>query len=146
MEVNGWTLFTHPLFREQLENLTKRVEILSRDRPADYHSHPSAKLLATVRRYILENIPSDPASREFRLGHALGADNRHWFRAKFHQRFRLFFRFSTKHKVIIYAWINDESTLRKAGSKTDPYTVFKSMLERGNPPESFAGSDGSGLS
>jgi toxin YhaV len=66
-------------------------------------------------------IPRDPNAPEFRQGNTLGRDNRHWFRAKFHQRYRLFYRFATKEKVIIYAWLNDEKTLRKAGSKTDPY-------------------------
>ena len=30
-------------------------------------------------------------------------------------RFRLFFRFDSASKVIIYAWVNDENTLRKVG-------------------------------
>ena len=49
-------------------------------------------------------------------------------------RFRLFFRFSTAHRAIIYAWLNDASTLRKAGAPTDPYTVFKRRLDAGDPP------------
>jgi toxin YhaV len=40
----------------------------------------------------------------------------HWRRAKFLSRFRLFFRYNSKAKVIIYAWVNEENTLRKAGS------------------------------
>ena len=60
--------------------------------------------------------------------------NRQWFRAKFHQRFRLFFRFSSKEKVVVYAWMNDERTLRKSGSRTDPYHVFRGLLEAGDPP------------
>ena len=75
---------------------------------------------------------------EFRQGNTLGADNRQWFRAKFHQRYRLFFRFSSKEKVIVYAWVNDENTLRKAGSRTDPYAVFRAMLNAGNPPSTMA--------
>jgi hypothetical protein len=47
---------------------------------------------------------------------ARGADYRHWFRVKFSGRFRLFFRYSSQHKVIVYAWVNDENTLRKSGS------------------------------
>lgn len=39
--------------------------------------------------------------------------------------------------TIIYAWLNDESTLRKAGSQTDPYAVFHRMLERGAPPSDW---------
>jgi toxin YhaV len=38
---------------------------------------------------------------------------------------------------IIFAWINDEHTLRAAGSKNDPYAVFKRMLMRGNPPDNW---------
>ena len=137
MEAKGWRLFVHELFRDRLERLTERVEQLAVAHPGDYRSHPSAKLLATIRRYILEIIPQDPNSGEFRLGNTLGPDNRHWFRATFHERYRLFFRFSIKAKIIIYVWMNDDSELRKAGSKTDPYVKFKAMLERGDPPSSF---------
>jgi toxin YhaV len=75
--------------------------------------------------------------RGFRQGNTLGKDNRHWFRAKFHERYRLFYRFSTKEKLIVYAWVSDEKTLRQAGSKTDPYSVFRRMLEAGDPPRSM---------
>jgi Toxin with endonuclease activity, of toxin-antitoxin system len=50
---------------------------------------------------------------------------------------RLFFRFSTEKKIIIYVWVNDEKSLRKAGAKTDPYSLFQAMLRSGNPPQSL---------
>jgi toxin YhaV len=134
MEVNGWRLFQYPLFESQLKILTETVEQLSIAQPDTYRGHPRTKLLATIYRTITEYIPRDPNAPEFRQGDTLGPDNRHWFRAKFHQRYRLFFRFSTKDRLIVYVWINDESTLRKAGSKTDAYSVFKSMLNAGDPP------------
>src|SRR5229473_1539552 len=134
MEVNGWRLFQYPLFENQLKKLMEAVEELSITQPDTYREHPKAKLLATIHRTITESIPRNPNAREFRQGDTLGPDNRHWFRAKFHQRYRLFFRFSTKEKVIVYVWVNDEFTLRKAGSKTDAHAVFKSMLTAGNPP------------
>jgi toxin YhaV len=138
MEVNGWTLYLHPLFQQQLEKLTAQVEALQAKDPAQYKEQPATKLLATINRYMREIIPRDPNAAEFRQGNTLGADNRYWFRAKFHERYRLFYRFSSKEKVIVYAWVNDESTLRKAGSKTDPYTVFRAMLDSGNPPSTMA--------
>jgi toxin YhaV len=138
MEINGWKLYLHPLMQQQLEKLTAQVEQLQAKAPATYKEQPATKLLATVRRFMLELIPRDPNAPEFRQGNTLGADNRHWFRAKFHERYRLFYRFSSKEKVIVYAWVNDEGTLRKAGSKTDPYAVFRSMLDGGNPPSSMA--------
>ena len=137
MEVHGWRLFQYPLFENQLKKLTEAVEQLSITQPDTYKEHPKTKLLAMIHRYVAEIIPRNPNAPEFRQGDTLGPDNRHWFRAKFHQRYRLFFRFSTKDKVIVYVWINDEFTLRKAGSKTDAYAVFKSMLNAGNPPRTF---------
>ena len=137
MIVNGWTHYALPMFARQLERLTERVEALAANDPTGYSEQPSAKLLITIRRIILEKIPRDPNAAEFRQGNTLGADNRHWFRAKFHQRYRLFYRFSSKEKVIVYSWMNDEQTLRKSGSKTDPYRVFRSLLEAGDPPASM---------
>jgi toxin YhaV len=134
MEANGWRLFQYPIFQNQLEQLTQDVEQLSIAQPDTYKQHPKSRLLATVLRYVTEIIPRNPNAPEFRQGDTLGPDNRHWFRAKFHQRYRLFFRFSSKDRVIVYVWVNHESTLRKAGAKTDPYSIFKSMLNAGNPP------------
>ena len=80
-------------------------------------------------------IPADPTRSEYRQGDTLGPENRHWFRAKFGgQRFRLFFRYDSKTKVIIYAWVNDSDTLRTCGNKNDAYAVFRKMLASGNPP------------
>jgi toxin YhaV len=118
--------------------LTLQVTRLASENPQGYASHPAAKLLATINHYITEAIPRDPNSSEFRQGNTLGPGNRHWFRAKFHGRYRLFYRFSGQDKLIIYVWINDETSLRKEGSKTDPYVSFKAMLEAGDPPGSFA--------
>jgi toxin YhaV len=137
MIVNGWRLYIYPLLEAHIRHLVESVNALSARDPERYVEHPAAKLLDTVNRHMRVIIPRDPNAPEFRQGGALGADNRHWFRAKFHQRYRLFFRFSSKEKTIVYVWMNDESTLRKAGSKTDPYAVFRAMLESGNPPNSM---------
>ena len=136
--VTGWRIFIHPLCQAQLVKLAARVERLSSEDPRGYSSHPAAKILATINHYMREAIPRDPNRPEFRQGKTLGPHNRHWFRAKFHGRSRLFYRFSTQHRFIVYAWVNDELSLRKSGSKTDPYTVFKATLESGDPPSSFA--------
>ena len=135
--MNGWKLYAHPLFDAQIRRLSDQVEALAKRNPTGYREQPAAKLLATIRRYVLEIIPRDPGAREFCQGNTLGPDNRHWFRAKFHERYRLFYRFSSKERVIVYAWVNDEATLRKSGSKTDPYHVFRAMLETGDPPGSM---------
>jgi toxin YhaV len=137
MVVNGWRLYVHPLFEQQFRQLVEQVEALAAKDPTGYKELPAAKLLATINRYIRETIPRNPGAAEFRQGNTLGSDNRHWFRAKFHERYRLFYRFSSREKVIIYAWVNDERTLRKSGSRTDPYRVFRAMLEAGDPPDTM---------
>jgi toxin YhaV len=134
MIARGWRLYAHPLFDHQLQQLEDRVEALAARRPIHYKEQTAAKLLTTIHRLIFEIIPKAPDAPEFRQGNTLGVDNRHWFRAKFHQRYRLFYRFSSKAKVIVYAWMSDEDTLRKSGSKTDPYRVFHNLLKAGDPP------------
>ena len=37
----------------------------------------------------------------------------------------------------MYAWVNDENTLREAGARTDPYGVFRRRLDDGNPPDDW---------
>ena len=132
MTVNGWTLYAYPAFDAQFRRLAERAEAARLANPASENS--AAKLLASINKLILGIIPANPGAPQFRQGNTLGKNNRHWFRAKFHERYRLFFRFSTKDKIIVYAWMNDDSTLRKAGSKTDPYALFEAMLKSGDPP------------
>lgn len=132
--VNGWTLFAHPLFLDQVDELVGKVAALKAANPAGYRSKNATKRLAAITRLIFEEIPSDPADAKYRQGNTLGDEHRHWFRAKFFQQYRLFFRFHAESRVIIYAWVNDDTTLRAYDSRTDAYRVFKGMLEDGNPP------------
>jgi toxin YhaV len=136
-ERNGWKLFAHPAFSEPFDKLLETVEVFEQRSPQSYPSHPTAKLLKRVTDLILEEIPRDPNAAEFQLGNTMGREYRHWRRAKFLGRFRLFFRFSAAHKAIVYAWVNDETTLRKAGAKNDPYAIFVKRLRRGNPPDGW---------
>lgn len=135
-EVNGWTLLAHPIFLDQLDALTSRA---GAEHPSGGGPGPATKLLAHVLDLIFEKIPQDPTNPAYRHGGTLGGANREWFRAKTgHGRFRLFFRFSSKSSVIVYAWLNDDQTLRAYDSPTDAYKVFARMLAGGNPPSDWA--------
>ena len=135
--VNGWSLFLHPLFHEQLTQLREEVHKLRQKDPVGYINKNASKRLAAVTRLMYEIIPQDPGRPEYRQGLSLGGEHKHWFRAKFFQQYRLFFRFHTSAKIIVYAWVNDETTLRAYNSKDDAYLVFKKMLDSGNPPGSW---------
>lgn len=138
LAVNGWQLFAHPLFLDQLDKLAAAIERARAKDPRGWRTSANAKLLAALRQLVFETIPQDPARAEYRQGGTLGEARKHWFRAKFgNGRFRLFFRYSTSAKIIIFAWVNDETTPRTYGSKSDAYAVFRKMLDKGNPPDSW---------
>ena len=138
MQVKGWELFAHPLLLDQLEKLMAAVEKEKGRKSKDYPSTANFKVLAALHELLFVAIPADPTRPEYRQGNTLGDDYTHWFRAKFGgQRFRLFFRYDSKSKVIVYTWVNDEDSKRTYGSKTDAYAVFKKMLDKGNPPDDW---------
>lgn len=135
--VNGWSIYAHPVFLDQLEGLITEVEARKARDPKAWQKKNCTKRLAAIFKLVNENIPADPGAPAFRQGDTLGEHRKHWFRAKFFQQYRLFFRFDSTAKVIVLAWVNDEQTLRAYGSKTDAYATFKGMLEGGNPPDNF---------
>jgi toxin YhaV len=134
---NGWSLYTHPAFGDAFESLSDAVQKLKKEQPESHARHPKAKLLKRILELTLDEIPRDPNAVEYRLGNTLATAHRYWRRAKFLGRFRLFYRFSSVHKAIVYAWVNDETTLRKAGSRTDPYVIFNKRLRDGDPPDGW---------
>lgn len=138
MQRHGWTLLFHDCLIDQLRKLHRAVQRAQRRDPAGYASNSNVKLFQGLSRLMLEVIPLDPSQNEYRQGSTLGPRYRHWRRVKIGRRFRLFFRYDTRAKVIVYAWVNDQSTLRSSRSRTDPCTVFARMLTQGNPPEDWA--------
>lgn len=135
--VNGWHLFYFNLFAAQLRDLTATVKTLRAADPTSYQAHPKTKLLASIYRCITQTVPANPDHPDFRLGKTLGDGYTHWRRVKkgMPDRYRLFFRFASQPlKAIVYVWFNDDDTLRKAGSKTDVYAVFRKMLGQGRVP------------
>jgi toxin YhaV len=138
MQRHGWNLLFHECLNEQLQKLHVAVERAQVQDPAGFESNANVKLFNALSKLIFETIPGDPNRDEYRQGKTMGPHFRHWRRAKVGRRFRLFFRFDSKAKIIIFAWVNDENTLRSSGSKSDPYAVFQKMLERGHPPDDWA--------
>jgi len=135
--VNGWTLCMHPLFEEQYRSLITEVTRLKQINPDEYQNKHATKRLAAINKLIYDIIPSNPANPEFRQGKTLGEKNKHWFRAKFFQQYRLFFRYHRRARIIVYVWVNDEKSKRAYESKSDAYRVFAHMLASGNPPDDW---------
>lgn len=137
--VNGWSLYYFRLFAEILNGLEKNVAELADKNPVGYVHHDRAKLLRCVYDSIAKDVPTNPDDPKFRLGKTLGNRFTDWRRVKhgLPPRYRLFFKFTSARRQIVYAWLNDERTLRKEGARTDVYEAFKRMLRRGNVPHSI---------
>jgi len=138
MVVNGWTLLFHEALIGQVKTLADACRRARRADAKNFRSNANVKLFAALAKLLLEIIPADPTRPEHRQGNTLGEAYRHWFRAKFFGRFRLFFRYDSRSRIIVYTRVNDERSLRQRGGKSDPYEVFRRMLASGNPPNEWA--------
>jgi toxin YhaV len=135
--INGWNVFAHPLFLQQFEELLTQVEELRQKQPENYQKKNATKRLAAIVKLAFEVIPQDPTRSEYRQGTTLGDDYKHWFRAKFFQQYRLFFRYHQEGKILLLVWVNDENSKRAYDSRTDAYRVFRRMIESGHPPDDW---------
>lgn len=138
---NGWALYAHPFFVQRLTDLLEEVKRLAVKDPHGFHRHPHYEFFDAVTNNILVTVPSDPAHKNYLIGGTLGRTHQHWRRVKkqgLPNRYRLFFLFrSTAPKTIIYAWLNDETCIRREGDRRDVYKVFQRMLESGRIPSGF---------
>ncbi|MDI3292496.1 type II toxin-antitoxin system YhaV family toxin [Janthinobacterium tructae] len=135
--IHGWTVFVHPIFLAQIEALILQVESLKQKDPVGYVKKNASKRLAAITKLAFDVIPKDPTRPEYRQGGTLGDAHKHWFRAKFFQQYRLFFRYHAAAKVLVFAWVNDDDSKRAYESSDDAYRVFRKMLEGGHPPDDW---------
>ncbi|NEX15683.1 MAG: hypothetical protein C1943_03335 [Halochromatium sp.] len=91
----------------------QQVEALKQKDPSGYLKKNATKRLAAITKLAFEVIPQDPTRPEYRQGGTLGEAHKHWFRAKFFQQYRLFFR-------------------------NDAYRTFRKMLDSGHPPDDWS--------
>ena len=134
-KAGDWGLLMHPLLLEKIEKLTAAAE-QERSKDPDGGPGPNSKLLGHLLDLMFHKIPQRPGDPIYRGGKSLPDG---WFRAKTgNGRYRLFYRFDSKTRLIVYAWVNDENSLRTYGSSTDAYAVFCDMVADGNPPEDWA--------
>lgn len=135
--IHGWTVFAHPLFLTKLNALSAQVQAQVQKDPAGYTKKNAFKRLAAINRLAFDVIPQDPTKSEYRQGATVGGDHKHWYRAKFFQQYRLFFRYHTPSKIIVLARVNDESNKRAYESHDDAYKVFQRMLDNGHPTDDW---------
>ncbi len=138
MIVNGWRIYFHPLFAERFRGLRAEAEHLKNSLPTDqYRAHPRVRLLASIVRLVREIVPDNPNASDFQLWDDLAKFRRAKDRG-LPARCRLFWVFSSLAKTIIFLYLNDETPLRQAGSKSDPYEIVKKIVRQGKIGPDFA--------
>lgn len=137
MNNSAYACWLFPEFEQRLQYMRTRVRFLKNHNP-DYKQHPHTKLLLSTWSVMKESL-SQPNAPQYKLGNTLGQENRHWRRCKdrLPPRYRLFFQFSSDESACIYVWLNNENTLRKAGSRKDVYAVFANLLQSKIIPQKF---------
>lgn len=139
MDLCSWEIRFFRKFLALYKKLKDDVEYLRKRDPETYFNRLKPRLLKKIQT-VIRIVAENPKHPDYLLGESLGVQHKHWRRVKgkgLPNRYRLFFRFSEQHKRIIYAWLNDENTLRQAGSSSDVYRVFRKMLDREDVPTDF---------
>ena len=126
-------MYFHPQFRRRFDTLLAAAEKAKRTGRGD---HPDVKLLAAVVRLVETIVPADPDHPDFRLVGDLGRFRRAKGRG-LPARYRLFWVFSSRARAIVFLYLNDASSLRKAGARSDPYARFSQLLRRGEVGDDF---------
>ncbi|MBQ1657206.1 MAG: type II toxin-antitoxin system YhaV family toxin [Rhodocyclaceae bacterium] len=137
--VHGWKILAHPLLLVlvQIEALLSKVAAYKAKDPANFLNKSATRRLLAIKKLMLSVVPLNPDAPEYHQGKTLGEEHTAWRRAKFFQQYRLFFRFHSEARIIVFAWVNDEKTKRAYGSASDAYRVFGRMLHSGHPPSDW---------
>jgi toxin YhaV len=131
---NQWTIFFHPLFASQWQDLVTRVKSLKNKlEPHEFVTHKDVKLLKALDIGIKEKIPQDPFASYFVLKKPLQKYGR-LKKMGLPNRYRLFFRAFKDRNVIIILWLGYP---RKEGDKKDCYQVFLKKVLKGEFPDSL---------
>lgn len=133
------------LFARRYAQLEDRLLYLAQKDPEGYVRHEEVKFFKRVRN-AMNVCLEDPSRKEYEMGDllarqqhngkSLGKGHGHWRRIKkdMPSRYRLFFVFSLAACEVIFAWLNDEDSLRRAGHKKDVYAVFARLVASGKIP------------
>ena len=118
----------HELYYRRIQELKSRVrELKEQLGPEEFSRHETVKLAVRIRAAEQE-VAQEPNRPEYLLHDELRKFRRY---KRGLGRYRIIFCFSGKPPIIIFLYLNTSDSLRKEGSRQDPYELFKSMLRRG---------------
>lgn len=136
----NWKIYYFRVFQDQIRLLAAELARLRKKNPEKLKGHPKLRLFLALKKVMAE-LRNDPMHDKYRLGQTLGKEYGDWRRIKKNglpDRYRLFFKFFSQHEKIFLVWLNDETTYRKEGARTDCYAIFRKMLNNGQIPSEYA--------
>lgn len=107
---NGWSLFAHPLFLDQMQDLRDRVERLREKYPKTYQKKNATKRLTALSKLVFDIIPQDPTCHKYRQDNILDSGRKYWLQAGFFKHHKLFFRYHSESRIILYAWVKNTAS------------------------------------
>ena len=122
----------HPAFEQALDELVAVVAKEKQREPEKYKKSPQTRLLAAIYRAMKDEIPAHPGHASYFQGETGGYAYRQWRRAKPSGKYRLFFKCVEGEDVIVYAWLNNEISLRKYQGHLDACAAFRKRQLGGN--------------
>lgn len=108
MQRHGWTLLFHDRVIEQLRGLQARSERAAQGTPQGREANANLGLFRPLSRLILEVVPRDPSRDAYLPDNMQGLMGGYWRRVEIGRRRWLFFRYDSKAKVIVFAWLHEE--------------------------------------
>ena len=110
MQRHGWTLLFHEGLIEQLHTVQAGAVQASESEPQRLDGNANAKLFQALSHRVMDAVPGDPSRDEFRYCNIAEPAHSNWRCARIGRRFRLFFRYDARAKVIVFAALKDRAT------------------------------------
>lgn len=141
MQRHGWTLLFHEGLIEQLRKVQAAAGPVVGSELQRFDGNANAKLFQTLSHWVMDAVPGDPSRDAFRHCNIAEPAHSNWRCAKIGGRFRLFFRYDARAKVIVFAALKDRAAVMAEGrersdvpgSRIDP-TVTKVRRQRMTGP------------
>lgn len=140
MTETAYAEWHHSDFRWRYHDMLLRVQVLAERDPDGYKQHPDTRFFKGVRTAMDTALAAPPTPRYQLSVKTLRTCDSRWRRIKqqgLPHRYRLFFQFSSAELKVIFAWLNDERSLRRDGERNDVYAVFARLLKSGKIPGEF---------
>jgi len=117
MQRHGWTLLFHEGLIAQLRMVQAATVQASESEPQRLDGNANAKLFQALSHRVMDAVPGDPSRDAFRHCNIAEPAHSNWRCAKIGRRFRLFFRYDARAKVIVFAALKDRATAMAPSSE-----------------------------